>query len=188
MKRFQMFLSIAGLAAIGMLAGCGGSRSASTATPAGEEPELDATALDQYKYFMSEAGLAQSEQRLDDALENYLSAAQVLEETGEVSVKQADAHFQAAEIAYQRFDKELAIQQYEKAVGLYLRFPGNSQSKAAVAYTNMGVVYKEMHDKARARTCWQQALEVYRNAPESSQNAGHIEKINQNIRDLDEGF
>jgi hypothetical protein len=45
-----------------------------------------------------------------------------------------------------------------------------------------------MHDKARARTCWQQALEVYQNAPESSQNAGHIEKINQNIRDLDEGF
>ena len=186
MKQAQRYLVIACCVALGTV-GCGGAQSDAGTQPAGEE-SIEATALDSYNYYIEQASLALVEGNTDGALENYMAAAQVLDDTGEPTQKSADAHFEAAKLAYQKYDKELAISEYQKAIDLYLRFPGNAQSKAAVSYTNMGVVYKEMHDKARARTCWQQALDIYKNAGAEAQNAAHVEKIEQNIRDLDEGF
>ena len=132
--------------------------------------------------------MALAEDRLQDALEAYLEASAALDTTNEVTVKRAEAHFLAADMAYQRMEKDLALEEYQKSVDIYLRFTGNSRIKAAVALTNMGVIYKEMTEKDKARNAWEQAFQIYKEAPESSQNRIHMGKVEQNIRDLEQGF
>jgi tetratricopeptide (TPR) repeat protein len=186
MKNMNFFLvTFAGIMLF--LSGCGAAQPASGAeqdTAAQPPPN----AMEYYNHYMGEAGMAQSEERNEDALENYLLAADALKDINKPCIKKADAHYEAAQLAYKLYKKEQAIEQYKLAADIYIRFKGNAMSKAAVVYTNMGVVWKEIHETAKARTCWQQALEIYKSMPESGQNAGNIEKINQNIRDLDEGF
>lgn len=157
-------------------------------TATGDGLEDQPTAEDYYDHWMAEAGVALSEGNTAGALDAYLEAAKALDGSGEVTVKRAEAHFLAADMAYQRVEKELALEQYQASVDIYRRFKGNSQAKAAVALTNMGVIYKEMAEKVKARNCWEQALQVYNELPEEFQIKAHIEKIKQNIRDLDEGF
>ena len=187
-KRFSV-LSMA--FAMVLVAGCGskqpgeGTTSDGTTTSGGGgEPTAD----DYYEHYMSETGMALAEDRLEDALDAYLEAAATLDGTGEVTVKRAEAHFLAADMAYQRVDKDLAIEQYQLSVDIYLRFTGNSRVKAAVALTNMGVIYKEKAEKNKARNCWEQALQIYKEAPSTSKVNIHIRKVQQNIRDLDHGF
>lgn len=189
MRRILLYISALSILMV-LLLGCGGPQSGGN-TSQTEEPSMGnapSAAMEEYKYYMEQAGIAQAEQQLDDALDYYLSAATTLEETGQPSVKLADAHYEAAQISYQLYKKELAIEEYESAAAIYLRFSGNAQTKAAVVYTNMGVVWKEMNNKSKARTCWQQALDIYQKVETGNQNKIHIEKIQQNIRDLDEGF
>jgi hypothetical protein len=52
----------------------------------------------------------------------------------------------------------------------------------------MGVIWKELNNPAKARSAWQQALAIYKKAPQTPQNKVHIQKVQQNINDLDEGF
>lgn len=163
----------------------GGGEPAEGQEPAGEQ---EAGPMEYHEYYMEQAGLALAEGDSENALANYIEAARVLAESGEVLIKEADAHYQAAEVAYQRMEKELAIEEYDKSVQIYLRFSGNSKIKAAVALTNMGVIYKEMTEKSKARNCWENALQIYKEAPEDLRNKTHEAKIQQNIRDLDEGF
>ncbi|MBN2343383.1 MAG: hypothetical protein JXX29_20930 [Deltaproteobacteria bacterium] len=191
MKRFSFYFTAISIFTSLMLMSCGGAQSGSTNSSSdsfGDDNSPPPAAMEEYNYFMEQAGLALAEQRLEDALDYYLSAAETLEATGKPSIKEADAHYEAAQIAYQKYQKELAVQEYEKAAAIYLRFSGNAQNKAAVVYTNLGVVWKELHEKSKARTCWQQALEIYTNLGANDQNKVHIEKIQQNIRDLDEGY
>ncbi|MCK9521994.1 MAG: hypothetical protein M0R76_02985 [Proteobacteria bacterium] len=180
------------LALLMTLMGCGGAQGSKTAANAKEgevgEHTSDEDATVRYNDYMAAAGMALSEERLDDALSYYLSAAEVLDETGEVTIRRADAHYEAAGVAYQRYQKEMAIEQYQKAVEVYLRFSGNALLKAAVALTNTGVIWKELKDRARARTAWQQALEIYRAAPQTGQTSIHMQKVQANIQELDEGY
>jgi len=177
-------------AALFFVCGCGSSQAKSndTTTTAAEPANNEPEAWQVYEHYMSKAGMAVAEERLDDALDYYLKAAQVLDDEGEVTVKRADAHYQAADMAYQRLQKELAIEEYQKAVDIYLRFTGNSKAKAGVALTNMGTIWKELSDYKKARKCWEQAIAIYKDAPQSGQTSIHIQKVEQNIRDLDEGF
>jgi tetratricopeptide (TPR) repeat protein len=81
-----------------------------------------------------------------------------------------------------------AIMEYDKAVEIYLRFRGNSRIKAANALNNMGTIYKEMLQKDRALNCWHRALDIYSKAPPELQDKTNIAKIQQNIRDMEQGF
>jgi tetratricopeptide (TPR) repeat protein len=190
MKKFLFFFTVIAILASVFLAGCGGAKG-SNKTTAEDDININGTVpkeIQEYNYFMEQAGLAQAEDRKDDALDYYLSAADTMAAKGTPNIKEADAHYEAAQIAYQTNQKELSIQEYEKAIEIYIRFDGNSLTKGAVAYTNLGVIWKELHEKNKARSCWQSALDLYNNAPANSQNKVHIEKIQQNIRDLDQGF
>ncbi len=174
-----------------LVAGCGSKQPGEGTTSDGTTSSGgggEATAEDYYEHYMSEAGVALAEDRLQDALDAYLEAATILDGTGEITVKRAEAHFLAADMAYQRVEKELAIEQYQLSVDIYLRFTGNSRVKAAVALTNMGVIYKEKAEKNKARNCWEQALQIYKEAPATSKVNIHIRKVQQNIRDLEHGF
>ncbi|MBN2805005.1 MAG: hypothetical protein JXR91_18055 [Deltaproteobacteria bacterium] len=186
MKKDVFFIIIL-TGAILLLSGCGASQ-AKTGDGQETEAQIAPSAMEYYNHYMGEAGMAQSENRIEDALNLYLQAADSLKDVDEPCIKKADAHYEAAQMAYQLYQKELTIEQYEKAIEIYMRYKGNAMSKAAVSYTNMGVVWKELHNKGKARSCWQQALDIYKSMSQSNQNAGNIEKINQNIRDLDEGF
>ncbi|MBN2529433.1 MAG: hypothetical protein JXR76_23800 [Deltaproteobacteria bacterium] len=192
MKRFSFILTIIAVFAALMTVGCGG---ATAGRGSGDDATEDNMAggtisreLQEYNYFMEQAGLAQSEERKEDAIDFYLSAADSMAKTGKPTIKEADAHYEAAQLAYQMVQKELAIQEYEKAAEIYLRFGGNALTKGAVVYTNLGVIWKELHEKNKARSCWQSALDLYQKAEAGDQNKVHIEKIQQNIRDLDQGF
>jgi tetratricopeptide (TPR) repeat protein len=164
---------------------CGG---AETETGADEQPNAPSGPRAEYDAYMNQANLAVAEERTQDALDAYLAAAQVLDQSGEVTVERAEAHFLAADVAYQRVNRDLAIEEYQKSIDIYLRFTGNSKIKAAVALTNMGVMYKEKADKNKARNCWEDALQLYKEAPPELQNKRNMEKIEQNIRDLDAGY
>ena len=187
MKKNAFFLTII-TGTLLFITGCGASQQSSTTRQNSSEDQPPPKAMEYYNYYMSQAGIAQSEEKIDEALDNYIQAADALNEMGRPCLKKADAHYEAAQMAYQLVKKDLAIKQYEAAVNIYIHFTGNSLTKAAVCYTNLGVVYKELHNNAKARTAWQQARTLYNSLPKSDQNAGNIEKINQNIRDLDEGF
>ena len=69
-----------------------------------------------------------------------------------------------------------------------MRFTGNSKIKAAIALNNMGTVYKELQNYSKARNCWENALQIYKNAPKDLQNPSNVATIEQNISDLNEGF
>ncbi len=184
-------------AACAYAAACGGAKGGGAATASDEEgaggsagggsgggSDVDA----KYQAYMSAAGLAISEERTQDALDAYLAAAALLDGTGQISIERAEAHFLAADAAYQRVDRDLAISEYQKSIDIYLRFTGNSKIKAAVALTNMGVMYKEKAEKNKARNCWEQALQLYKAAPPELQDQRNMKKIEQNIHDLDNGF
>jgi tetratricopeptide (TPR) repeat protein len=176
------------IAACACAAACGGAKGDDETTAAaaagGGGDNVDA----KYQAYMDQAGLAVTEERTQDALDAYLAAAAVLDGTGQVTIERAEAHFLAADLAYQRVDRDLAIDEYQKSIDIYLRFTGNSKIKAAVALTNMGVMYKEKADKNKARNCWEDALQLYKEAPPELQDRRNMEKIAQNIRDLDAGF
>ena len=177
--------------AAGALAGaCGGPAPADGTTPAGDTTAADPAAITeaQYDAYMDQAGLAFAEGRTQDALDAYLSAADVYDKTNEIIIERAEAHFLAADLAYQRMQKDLALEEYQKSIDIYLRFSGNSKIKAAVALTNMGVIYKEKTMKDKARNCWETALQLYKEAPKELQNSENMEKIEQNLRDLESGF
>jgi tetratricopeptide (TPR) repeat protein len=166
---------------------CGG------AEPAAKEPSAEgaeaATAVSEMaEQYMTQAGMAIADGDNQAALENYLEAARLYDESGEVTVERAEAHFLAASLAYQIGEKSQAIDEYDSSVEIYLRFSGNSKIKAANALNNMGTIYKELQDKPKARNCWERALNIYKEAPADLQNKGNMAKIEQNIRDLDEGF
>ncbi len=148
----------------------------------------NASASAKAEYLVSQGGLALAEGDTENALAYYLEAARVLEAAGQDTVEQADAHYEAANVAYQRLERELAVEEYDKALAIYLRYSGNAQAKAAVTLTNMGVVYKEISDTTRARSCWEKALEIYNKLPEELQSQRNIAKIRQNIRDMDQGL
>ena len=184
-------LFVTGLLAATLCAGCGGKQPTEDTSTQGDDAQAQSAqpGPDQYyDHYMSEAGMALAEDRLADALDAYMEAARVLDETGEVTVKRAEAHFLAADMAYQRMEKDLSLEEYQKSVDIYLRFKGNSRIKAAVALTNMGVIYKEKTEKNKARNAWEEALQIYKDGPDSPQNKIHMQKVEQNIRDLDEGF
>jgi len=177
--------------AAGVLAvACGGTAPAdgTTVAPVDQAGDAAAAAEAQYDAYMDQAGLAMTEERTQDALDAYLSAAAVYDKTGEIIVERAEAHYLAADLAYQRMDKDLALEEYQKAIDIYLRFTGNSKIKAAVVLTNMGVVYKEKADKEKARNCWETALQLYNEAPDELKDHANIRKIEQNLRDLDNGY
>ena len=166
-------------------AACGGSQK-----PQPDEQTSQNTAgpTEQAEYYMGMAGMAISEGNDEEALANYLAAAKLYDDAGVVTVDRAEAHFLAAGIAYKLTELVQAIDEYEKSVDIYTRFSGNSQIKAANALNNMGTIYKELLKKSRAIDCWTRALEIYKAAPKELQNEANMQKIEQNIRDLEQGF
>ena len=169
---------------IGALACAGSKKQADEPTDEGPSQGV----MDEAEHYMGQAGLALSEGNEQEALANYLAAADVYDRDGSITVERADAHYQAAGLAYQLAERKQAINEYNKSVEIYLRFRGNSRIKAANALNNMGTIYKEMQNKARALNCWHRALEIYQKAPAELQDKTNIAKIQQNIRDLEEGF
>ncbi len=164
---------------------CGGNKKPAE-DPTGEGAAQGAS--DEADLYMGQAGLALSEGNEQEALANYLAAAEVYDRDGSVTIERAEAHFLAAGLAYQLAERNQAIEEYDKAVEIYLRFKGNSRIKAANALTNMGTIYKEMQNKSRALNCWHRALEIYQKASPELQNKTNIAKIEQNIRDLEQGY
>ena len=179
------FLSFVAASAVlcSVCIGCGGAKKGTTPQDQGT-PEAVSEA-DQY---MGQAGLALSDGDIQGAMANYLAAADIYDKSGQVTVERAEAHFLAADLAYQLAERETAIQEYEKSVDIYLRFTGNSRIKAANALNNMGTIYKETQNKSRALNCWHRALEIYKEAPPELKNEANIQKIEQNIRDLEAGY
>jgi tetratricopeptide (TPR) repeat protein len=176
---------------VALAAACGGPAPADDTTVAGDTappPTAASAAEAEYQAYMDRAGLALSEGRTQDALDAYLGAAAVGDKTGEITVERAEAHYLAGDMAYQRMDKDLALEQYQEAVDIYLRFTGNSKIKAAVVLTNMGVIYKEKVMKDKARNCWETAVQLYKEAPPELQDHANMRKIEQNLRDLESGF
>lgn len=175
-----------------LVAACGGTAPADGTTvepgdTAGGQDEGSAAEA-QYDAYMNQAGLAMAEGRMQDALDGYLAAAAIYDKTDEIIMERAEAHYLAGDCAYQRMEKDVALEQYQKAVDIYLRFSGNSKIKAAVVLTNMGVIYKEKAMKDKARNCWETAIQIYKEAPKELQDSANMRKIEQNIRDLESGF
>ena len=188
MKNQAFFMQLLATVIVGVcLAACGG-----TQKPADEEGGGAGggapTAQEQAEQYMGMAGMALSEGDEQGALANYLAAADIYDKSGGVTIERAEAHFLAADLAYKLQEHQQAIDEYEKSVDIYLRFSGNSKIKAANALNNMGTIYKELLKKTRAIDCWTRALEIYREAPAELRNEANMQKIEQNIRDLEQGF
>jgi tetratricopeptide (TPR) repeat protein len=178
------------------LLGCGSAAvDADTATGQGEadtdggeaasaEPSIKA----QIDHYLTKAGMARMEGDAQGALDYYLEAAAVCEQKESITVECADVFYETAGMAYERVEKEMAIEYYEKAIDIYLRFKNNSRAKAAVALNAEGVIYREMADKSKARNLFEQALQIYEETPEEYKSEANIDKIKQNIRDLEEGY
>jgi tetratricopeptide (TPR) repeat protein len=165
--------------------GCGSAQSEQDT----EEPRpYEPTATEIADHYMAQAGMALSEDDKASALDYYIEAAAVYDKEGDVTVDRAEAHFLAADMAYQLMERDQAIKEYDAAVQIYIRFDGNSKIKAAVALNNMGTIYKEIQDKNKARNCWEKAAQIYKDAPADLKNPQNLQKIEQNIRDLDQGF
>lgn len=175
-------------AALVLAMGCGGAaktqddRVAKPASNGGSSVEETAT------QYLEQAGLALANGDKQGALASYLEAGRLFDSTGAVIVNRAEAHFLAADLAYELDDLEGAAAEYDKAVQIYRRFSGNSKIKAANALANMGTIHKRLHDKAKARDCWEQALQLYKEAPPEIRNPANMATIEQNISDLDQGF
>lgn len=188
MRNQKKLRHLVAIAVIGAgLAACAGTKQ-STKSQQGSETGAPPTVMEQADYYMGAAGMALSEGDEQGALANYLAAAKIYDQSGAVVIERAEAHFLAADLAYQLSELVQAIEEYEKAVDIYLRFSGNSKIKAANALNNMGTIYKELLKKSRAIDCWTRALEIYKDAPKELQNEANMQKIQQNIRDLEQGF
>ena len=188
MRNQTFLMHLWAVVAIGVVAsGCGGSQKPTQETEGGGGG-APSGAVQQAEEYMGMAGMALSEGDEQGALANYLAAADLYDKSGAVTVERAEAHFLAADIAYQLSERVQAIEEYEKAVDIYIRFSGNSKIKAANALNNMGTIYKELLKKSRAIDCWTRALEIYKEAPPDLRNEANMQKIEQNIRDLEQGF
>ena len=170
------------------LCACAGSQKPKQEKQEYEDNSAPVTVKDEANHYMGMAGMALSEGNEQEALANYLAAAEIYDRSGSIVEERAEAHFLAADIAYQLSERVQAIEEYEKSVDIYLRFSGNSKIKAANALNNMGTIYKELLKKSRAIDCWTRALEIYREAPKELQNEANMQKIQQNIRDVEQGF
>ncbi|MFO8073954.1 MAG: tetratricopeptide repeat protein [Polyangia bacterium] len=157
-------------------------------TDSGEAAAAEPGIKARIDHYQSKAGMARMEGDAQGALEYYLEAAAVCEQEESITVACADVYYETAGMAYERMEKELAIEYYGKAIDIYLRFKGNARAKAAVALNAEGVIYREMAEKSKARNLFEQALQIYEETPEEYKNAANIEKIKQNIRDLEEGY
>lgn len=168
--------------------GAGGTKNKNRNRQESGQTRSRASAAQTADEYMSQAGLALSEGDEAGALEYYLYAARAYDDAGEVVIERAEAHFLAAGLAYQLGEKTQAIEEYDAAVDIYLRFSGNSKIKGANALNNMGTIYKEMEQKSKARNCWERALQIYKSAPKELQSQSNMAKIEQNLSDLAEGF
>jgi tetratricopeptide (TPR) repeat protein len=191
-KHATHLLAIAGLAA-SLLSGCGSARVEAGDDRTGDGVEGqggDALISDgeRIRWFVEQAGTRRIEGDVQGALDSYLEAAAVCDSRQQVTVECADVHYEAAGIAYERLDHDLAIAEYGKAVDIYLRFEGNARAKAAVALNSVGVIYREKAQKTKARNAFEQALQIYSDTPDEFKSKANIEKIKQNIRALDEGY
>ena len=139
-------------------------------------------------HYMGQAGMALSEGDEQGALDYYLEAAKIYDDSGQVSIERAEAHFLAADLAYRLGERRQAVEEYDAAVQIYVRFKGNSKIKAANALNNMGTIYKELERKDQARECWEKALQIYKEAPDEYKSNRNMAKIEQNLRDLAEGY
>ena len=169
---------------IGLVFGCASKQKTTQA----EDPEMaakkeQAAKKDQASRYIGEGGFALSEEKEAQALEYFLAAAAIYDDLGEVTVEGAEAHYVAAETAHKLKQRDLAVEEYNKAVDIYLRFSGKTKIKGAHALANMGAVYVELHDRDKARECWQRALNIYKAAPPELQNKTNMARIKQNIRD-----
>ncbi len=164
--------------------GCGGAGKGEP-TDQSQASQYTMSEADQY---MAAAGTSEAEGDLKAALANYLAAADAFDQMGRPTVEQADAHSEAGRLAYQNAELQVAVDEYQKAVDIYVRFSGNALVKGGNALNNMGAIYKEMQNKSRALNCWNQALDLYRKAPKELQDQTNIAKIEQNIRDVEAGF
>ncbi len=179
----KLFLSTVAVSMLFWVA-CGGAQQNDSSSSNNGNPEVTNKA----EQYMGQAGMALSEGNTKEAIANYLSAAEIYESIGKVSIEAAEAHFLAADLAYQISERELALEEYQKAVNMYLQFTGNSRIKAANALNNMGTIHKEMQNKSKALNSWHRALELYQKAPAELRNESNVQKIQQNIRDLEAGF
>ena len=170
-----------------LIAACGGSKK-SADTAEGEGGGAASSVTDQANAYMSQAAISLSEEDYQGALASYLAAADIYDKEGAISVERAEAHFLAADLAYQIGEKQLAIDEYDESVKIYLRFKGNAKMKAANALNNMGTIYKELQHKSKAANCWNRALQIYQEFPEADRNTANMQMIEQNLRDLNEGF
>lgn len=152
------------------------------------ETEPEPNIIDQANALMGRGGMALSEEDYQTALDYYLEAAALLDSQAAFTVEQAEAHFQAAEMALAVRDKDLALKHYERSAEIDLKFSGKSRTRAAIALTNAGVIYKEKQDADKARNCWERALKIYEEAPPEQRNTANIQMIQQNIRDLEAGY
>ncbi len=134
--------------------------------------------------YIGEGGFALSEGQEAQALEFFLAAAEVYDKIGNVTVERAEAHYLAGESAHRLKQRDLAIEKYNKALSIYLRFSGASKIKGAHALANLGAVYRELEEKDKARECWERALNIYRAAPPELQNKYNMARIRQNLTDL----
>lgn len=184
-KQALLAILFASITTCGLIACGGGSKKP---VPEDQSSQASPSATEQAEYYMGMAGMAISEGNDQEALANYLAAAEIYDNAGAVTVERAEAHFLAAEIAYKLTEHMQAIEEYEKSVEIYTRFSGNSQIKAANALNNMGTIYKELLKKSRAVDCWTRALDLYKAAPKELQNEANMQMIQQNIRDLEQGF
>lgn len=184
-RQWQTLL-ISGLC-MALLCGCAAKKQQKAANQkAAQERALQAeikAKKDQAKRYIGEGGFALSEGNANQALEYFLGAAEIYDSLDEVTVEGAEAHYVAAETAHKLKQRELAIEEYDKAVDIYLRFTGKTKIKGAHALANMGAVYVELRDKDKARDCWERALNIYKAAPPELQNKTNMARIKQNIRD-----
>lgn len=184
-KQTFLIILIASVTTACWLVACGGAKKTE---PVEQSSQASVSATEEAEHYMGMAGMAISEGNDQEAMANYLAAAEIYDNAGVVTVERAEAHFLAAQIAYKLTEHMQAIEEYEKSVEIYTRFSGNSQIKAANALNNMGTIYKELLKKSRAVDCWTRALEIYKSAPKELQNEANMQMIQQNIRDLEQGF
>ena len=178
---------VAVLATVFTLA-CGGSQGGESDTTTAPPRQRGVSAEEQAGQYMGEAGFALGDGDTAGALEKYLQAAHIYDGTGEITIERGEAHFLAAGLAYQLGQRTQSLEEYDAAVEIYLRFSGNSKIKAANALNNMGTIYKELEEPDKARTCWERALQIYEAAPKELQSTSNMAKIQQNLRDLVEGY
>lgn len=178
----RQFMVLGLFVALGALSACGGGAPNQSET---KVEKAQVSAAQEAAGYMEQAVIAESEGDMATAFANYREAAAVFDKAGMVTVERAEAHFLAAEKALTLSQFEAAVEHYDAAIQIYLRFEGNSKAKAAVALTNMGAAYKKLGEKDKARGCWNRALEIYGDLPAEMRSSANIATIEQNLRELD---